>query len=377
MTAEVRELRALLCRWYAAVKRDLPWRRTRDPFAIWISEAMLQQTRVEAVIPYYHRFLERFPTIADLARASEDDVVAAWSGLGYYRRARALREAARTIVERHGGRFPERADEALALPGIGPYTAGAVLSIAYGRSQPLVDGNVARVFARLFALDDPLDSGALKRRLWELAHELVPPEDAPEGPEGPEENGPGDWNQALMELGATTCTARAPRCLACPLVERCAARRAGRVDELPVRARRRAPVDVELEVLLVSRDGEVLLERRSRSGRMAGMWELPTREVAGEEASGLWPAGFGLGDIRAGDRLGEVRHGITHHRIRATVCRARSPDRGTDGLRWVPLADLERLALTGMTRKILMRAFALAVLQGASPAGILPSERPE
>ncbi|MCZ6599058.1 MAG: A/G-specific adenine glycosylase [Planctomycetota bacterium] len=381
MSAGARELRALLCRWYATEKRDLPWRRTRDPYAIWISETMLQQTRVEAVIPYYHRFLERFPTIADLARASEDDVVAAWSGLGYYRRARALREAARTIVERHEGRFPDRSEDALALPGIGPYTAGAVLSIAYGRSQPLVDGNVARVFARLFALDEPLDLAAARRRLWELARELVPPEDTPGG------EGPGDWNQALMELGATTCTARSPRCLVCPLVERCAARRAGRVGELPLPARRRAPVDVELEVLFVCRGGEVLLERRPRTGRMAGMWELPTREVAGAGASGLWPASWGLSDVRTGDQLGEVRHGITHHRIRAIVRRAagirarvlsaESGNHETDGACWVPLDDLDRLALTGMTRKILARPFVRAELQGAFPACILPTEGPD
>ncbi len=328
-----------LLAWYTKHRRDLPWRRTRDAYAIWISEAMLQQTRVEAVVPYFERFLARFPTIQALAAASEDDVVAAWSGLGYYRRARALRAAAQAIVERHGGRFPDAKKDALALPGVGPYTAGAVLSIAYGLREPAVDGNVARVYARRFGLEDPLGSGELNRRLWELAGELLPPED------------PGAWNQALMELGATVCTPRSPRCLACPWMETCDARRTGRVESLPVPARKREPVDVVLEVALVKRDGEILLQRRPARGRMARMWELPTRELGDV---GLWPPEFTL-PIREGEPLDEIGHGITHHRIRARVRTGELAPGGEGEALWIRPLDAQELALTGMARKILRR----------------------
>ncbi|MBM3975798.1 MAG: hypothetical protein FJ299_02270, partial [Planctomycetes bacterium] len=220
-----------LCAWFDRAQRDLPWRRTRDPYAIWISEAMLQQTRVETVIPYWRRFLERFPDLRALAAAPEDSVVAAWSGLGYYRRARALREAARALVERHAGGFPRTRDAWLALPGVGPYTAGAVLSIAFDEPEPLVDGNVLRVFARLFAIAEPIDRPATVKRIWARAAELVPRR--PRGATRPR-----NWNQALMELGATVCLPREPNCGECPVRAHCAARAAGRTAELPIVARR-------------------------------------------------------------------------------------------------------------------------------------------
>jgi A/G-specific adenine glycosylase len=238
--ATVNAFRRALPRWYRRHKRDLPWRRTRDPYAIWISEAMLQQTRVETVVSYWRRFLELFPNVATLAAADERDVLAAWSGLGYYRRARALHSAARAIVERHGGEFPSDANHVRELPGIGPYTAGAVLSIAFDQPEALVDGNVARVFCRLFELDAPHESPALKRELWNLARRLVP-----------QDGGAGEWNQALMELGATICTPRSPSCASCPLERRCKASANGRVLELPRTKTRRAPIEVELEARLV------------------------------------------------------------------------------------------------------------------------------
>lgn len=357
------DLRAPLLAWYEAHRRDLPWRRIDDPYGVWISEAMLQQTRVEVVIPYWERFLERFPTVGDLAAADEDDVVAAWSGLGYYRRARALRTAAAEIVERHGGEFPRTRAEAEALTGVGPYTAGAVLSIAHGLAEAVVDGNVARVFARWFELQAPLGSSKLNRELWRRAEELVPPDD------------PGAWNQALMELGATLCTPRNPDCPACPVAHACAAHRGGRAAELPVPAPKRATVDVRLEIVLVERDGEVLVQRRARdAGRMAGMWELPTRELPGEagDRSGLWPAEYVAG-IREAEPLGEVGHGITHHRIRAAVRSGElaaggdEAPAGSNGeeLRWIPRAEVASLGLTGMARKVLTRLGT----QGAPGAG--------
>ncbi|MEM7311403.1 MAG: A/G-specific adenine glycosylase [Planctomycetota bacterium] len=355
--AEDRARREALLAWFAAHQRDLPWRRSRDAYRVWISEAMLQQTRVEAVVPYFERFLARFPTLADLAAASEDDVVAAWSGLGYYRRARALREAAREVVAHHGGRFPADRKDALALPGVGPYTAGAVLSIAYDLRVPLVDGNVTRVLARWFGLSQPVGTSALTSELWRLAERLLPPEGATEA------RGPGAWNQALMELGATVCTPRSPRCEACPVAEPCAARASGRVDELPVPAPRRAPVDVRLGVALAVRGERILVERRPARGRMAGMWELPTRELPGPEGglTGLWPPEFAGPALREGEPLGEVSHGITHHRIRARVRAAWAEgEGGADGAperRWVSPEAASELGLTGMARKILARPF--------------------
>ncbi|HVJ89394.1 MAG TPA: A/G-specific adenine glycosylase, partial [Labilithrix sp.] len=210
-------LHQALLAWYAAERRDLPWRRTRDPWAIWVSEIMLQQTRVETVKPYFERFMQRFPTPLALAEAPEDQVLAAWSGLGYYRRARMLHAGARVVAQRSG--MPADRDGLLELPGIGRYTAGAIASIAYGERVGLVDGNVARVFARIFAIDDDMKRAGM-RRAEQLAEELVP------------ERAPGDWNQALMELGATICTPRAPSCERCPVFRSCRAHAEKRVEEL-------------------------------------------------------------------------------------------------------------------------------------------------
>ena len=205
------ELRTALLAWYRAHRRDLPWRRTRDPYAIWISEAMLQQTRVETVIPYWERFLARFPDVEALATADADDVIACWAGLGYYSRARNLHRAAQIVVERHAGRLPADVELLRELPGVGRYTAGAVASIAFDRPAPIVDGNVARVLARLFGIAADVRSRAVQERLWREAEELARGED------------PGALNQALMELGAMVCTPRAPRCADCPWSRRCAA----------------------------------------------------------------------------------------------------------------------------------------------------------
>ncbi len=346
-------LRRPLLRWYAAHERPLPWRATRDPYAIWVSEVMLQQTRVETVQPYWQRFLAAFPTVEDLASADEETVLASWSGLGYYGRARSLRQAAQAIVARHGGRFPRDPDAARALPGVGPYTAGAVLSIAFDAPEALVDGNVARLFARLFALEGEVERSETRQRLWSLAAALVP-----------RRGGAGRWNQALMELGATVCLPREPRCGDCPWSSRCQARRQGRTAELPRLAPRREPLDVELELCWIERDGAVLLERRSPGGRMAGLWQLPTIEIPGPGGglTGLYPHEWSAGlRIVTGNRLGELRHTITHHRIHARIhsgrLRGRLPAADVE-LAWVQRADLTALGLTGMTRKVLRAPFA-------------------
>jgi A/G-specific adenine glycosylase len=351
-----------LARWFQGERRDLPWRRTRDPYAIWISEAMLQQTRVAAVIPHYERFLARFPDVAALARAEEDEVLASWSGLGYYTRARSLRRAARAIVLEHGGEFPRTRAAWLALPGVGPYTAGAVLSIAFSASEPLVDGNVQRVFARLFALEEPQGSKALSERCWALARELVPPVPRPGAAAALD---PGDWNQALMELGARVCTPRAPACDLCPLRGRCRAFALGRVQELPRPRARRAQVDVRLEILVASSQDRLLCVRRPEEGRMAGLFEFPTRElVAGGAEPRLWPSAGLRGLTRvAGEPLGELVHTITHHRVRAEVYAGRVAGRRLPAVaRWGEPDELAALALTGLARKV------LALVRGRAPS---------
>jgi A/G-specific adenine glycosylase len=344
MRASAPTLVKKLSAWFVREKRDLPWRRTRDPYRIWISEAMLQQTRVETAIPYYERFLERFPTVEALAGADEDSVLAAWSGLGYYRRARALRAAAQAIVERHGGRLPDEVGDLLDLPGVGPYTAGAVASIAFGKAEPLVDGNVTRVLSRVFGVEGER-SGP---RIRSLAKELVTGED------------PGTWNQALMELGALVCLPREPRCDRCPIAGPCVARREGKVEVIPAPRARPTTISIDVVVLAASKGGRWLLERRPSKGRMAGLWQLPTVERRGLLFPARRPARLAEKEI-----LCEVRHTITRHRIRAVVKRAELGGRALPpGTSWVEEAALPGFALTGMTRKCFSAILAASTDRG-------------
>ncbi len=357
-------MHARLLDWYAASARDLPWRRTTDPYAIWISEAMLQQTRVETVESYWARFLDALPTVRELAMASEDRVLTLWSGLGYYRRARSLHAAAKVMVEGHDGAFPRTLEEALDLPGVGPYTAAAVLSIAFDAPLALVDGNVERVFARHFLIEERLGSAPLKREAWELARSLVPG------------SGAGTWNQALMELGATVCTPRAPGCTACPLAQSCGARLGSRVGELPLPKPKAETVDVALELAWIGQGARILLERRPTTGRMAGMWQLPTREVT---RSGLFPPRWPV-SLELGQQLGHLRHAITRHRIRAEVLLGRAPAELPEAWGWVSAERLADTPLTGMTSKALRTldrgAATLPALQGVL-SSLNPAPRPK
>ncbi|MCH2104502.1 MAG: A/G-specific adenine glycosylase [Planctomycetes bacterium] len=332
---------AALLSWYDANKRDLPWRRSDDPYAVWISESMLQQTRVETVIPYFRRFMERFPTVGSLAEADVDEVLARWSGLGYYSRARRLHAAAAQLLELHEGEFPRDRAAAEALPGVGAYTAGAVLSIAYDLEEPLIDGNVQRVLARWFHVEGLVSRAATRRELEGLAEALV--------------RGVGDpasWNQALMELGATICLPREPRCGGCPVEAFCEARAQGAEHAVPVLPRRPAPIDVELELFLVEEGGRVLLQRRGTGDRMAGLWELPTRELASGTPR-LFPAELEL-TLLAREELGELRHTITRHKITAKVHKAVLGDSELPPrCAWFAGAELSGLGLTGMTKKAL------------------------
>jgi len=336
--------------WYDRTRRDLPWRKTRDPYAIWVSEMMLQQTQVATVLGYYERWMKRFPTVRSLSAAGEDDVLHAWQGLGYYSRARNLWRGARAVVADHGGRLPTTAAALRALPGIGPYSAGAIASIAFGERAPLVDGNVVRVLCRRFGLHGDPSRSPLKTELWALAARLVPAER------------PGDFNQALMELGATVCTPRAPRCDACPLRPGCVARREGTVERLPELPKRTETVTVARAAAVVERRGRVLCVKvEAGASRWAGMWQMPNTDVArGEsgsdaatravrEASGLAAA--------AGERLLTVRHSVTHHRITLDVfqCDSRRgaprplPARAVE---WFSVGDLDALAMPAAHRRI-------------------------
>lgn len=263
--------------WYRAHKRDLPWRRSRNPYHIWISEVMLQQTRVETVIPYFHRFVERFPTVEALADAPEEDVLKAWEGLGYYSRARNLHAAVREVKEQYGGQVPDTKEDFSSLKGVGPYTAGAVLSIAYNKPEPAVDGNVMRVLSRYFLLRDDVAKPATRVRLERLAKELIP------------QGAAGDFNQALMELGATVCTPKSPRCPACPVKEHCAGMLEGVADELPVKTKAKPPRPETRAVALIEGTGalagKVLVRRRPSEGLLAGLWELPHVLVPDVEAA--------------------------------------------------------------------------------------------
>jgi len=351
----VKTTRQGLLDWYRANRRDLPWRRSRDPYAVWISEAMLQQTRVETVIPYWERFLARFPDITRLAAAEPDEVLGAWAGLGYYSRARNLQRAAQLVVERHGGRLPDTVESLRELPGVGRYTAGAVASIAFDRPEPVVDGNVARVLVRLHGIRESPQRPAVAARLWELAAELA---------RGPS---PGDLNQALMELGALVCTPRAPSCPACPLRRRCAARRDGDAEALPVRVRKAPPRAVEAVAALILRRGRVLVVRRPPRGLLGGLWELPGGELAPREEplAGLRRALFertGLAVARM-ERRGEVEHAFTHRRLRLHVFRCDTPEGRVrlvefDAHRWLVPSALRELPQASVTRKALALALS-------------------
>lgn len=301
--------RALLA-WYDRAQRRLPWRVGVTPYRTWVSEIMLQQTTVATVIPYYERFLKRFPDVESLAAADEAEVLKLWAGLGYYSRARNLHAAARRIAAEG---FPDTFEGVLDLPGVGRYTAGAILSIAFAKPYPVLDGNVMRVFARWFAIET--DVKKTTAELWEKAASLV---DAAR---------PGDWNQALMELGATVCVPEAPLCGACPVSRWCEARKRGLQDRLPVPAERREPVDLVWTCLWIEKDGKVLLWKRAEAERfLKGHWSLP-------EARHL--------KAKPGAKLRTVRHTITHHRITLDVHRAEPPAKLPAASEWVKRSELK------------------------------------
>lgn len=323
--------RKLLLDWYEAGKRALPWRATRDPWAVLVSEVMLQQTRVSVVIPYYERFMARFPAPCELASAEDEELLALWSGLGYYTRARNLKRAAEEIVARGG--FPESYEEIRGLPGVGEYTAAAIASIAFGLPHAVLDGNVIRVLSRFLAEKGDVQSTEVRAGLKEQAQRLL------------DTCRPGDFNQALMELGATVCLPRNPQCLLCPWREQCKGRALSIQNELPVKLRKRDPLKLKVELYIVEKGKTLLLRRRgAEEARLAGFWELPQA--------------VNLPTSVRGERLGAFRHSITRHDYLVEVWRG-SPVKAPSGYCWLRADSLGSVPLATMTRKALELAGVL------------------
>jgi A/G-specific adenine glycosylase len=343
--------RDLLLRWYRRRRRALPWRESADPYRVWVSEIMLQQTQVETVVPYFLRFLARFPDLAALAGAPTGDVLKAWEGLGYYSRARNLQRAASLVLTRHQGLVPRTVEALRELPGIGPYTAAAIASICFGVREPVVDGNVLRVFTRFWAMDEDVRSpavrGAIEARLRRAMRRVRP----------------ADFNQAIMELGALVCRPRSPSCGRCALRHACAARAAGTVDQYPVSRAARAVRRRHMAVGWVESGGRTLAVRRAEGQMLGGLWMFPSVDVsglpAGDVRSALRAAILDQTGcrVRVGLRLGSVSHAYSHFTLQADIyaCRAEASGAGDprrDDVRWVSRAERARLPCSVLERKI-------------------------
>ncbi|NJL94451.1 MAG: A/G-specific adenine glycosylase [Anaerolineae bacterium] len=342
-----------LLAWYQAVAAALPWRANRDPYRVWLAEMMLQQTQVATVIPYYERFLAAFPTVEALAAAPRDQVLKLWEGLGYYSRARHLHAAAQTLVAQHGGQFPQTPQALMALPGIGRYTAGAIASIAFDQRAPVLDGNVVRVFARLFDLEQDVTQAATQQALWAMAEHLVPQHD------------PGAYNQALMELGRTICKPRNPRCADCPIAAHCLARARGTQAQRPVKARKAPTPHYDVTAGLV-RDGtgRLLIARRPEEKLLGGLWEFPGgKQEAGESLEACLARELAEElaiQVAVGPLFIRVKHAYTHFKITLHVFECRYlPEGGLPEClactewRWVTEHELEAFAFSAADRQVI------------------------
>lgn len=346
------ELARLLLDWYHRHARRLPWRDQPEPYRVWVSEIMLQQTRVETVRPYFERWMNLFPTIATLASASQQEVLQAWEGLGYYSRARNLHKAARLVMEQYGGQIPAERAELEKLPGIGRYTAGAIASIAFGKDEPALDGNIRRVLARLYNVAVPARSLEGERLLWDLAERSLPPGRA------------GDFNQAIMDLGSSICTPRAPACLICPVVTFCQAFALSLQEERPVLEARQATPHYTVTAGVIARGDLVLIARRPSNGLLGGMWEFPGGKVEpGEDlAEGLKrEIHEELGAyVSVGERIGVFKHAYTHFKVtlHAFYCRLVGNEPAAlhaSEIRWVMLPDLANFPMGKIDRSISRR----------------------
>ncbi len=305
-TIDIEGFREDLINWYSEEKRDLPWRKERDPYKIWVSEVMLQQTRVDTVIPYFNRFMEQFPTIEALSNAEEEKILKAWEGLGYYSRARNLHSAVKEVHEKYGGKVPDDPKEISSLKGVGPYTAGAILSIAYGIPEPAVDGNVMRVLSRILSIWDDIAKPSSRKIFEQAVRELI------------SHDNPSYFNQALMELGAIICTPTSPSCLLCPVREHCCAFHNGEQDELPVKTKGKKQRNVHLAaVVLQDEAGKTLIHKRPETGLLANLWEFPNIEInlpyrtEGEQLTEFLTKEYRV-EVEIGDLIGTIDHVFSH-----------------------------------------------------------------
>jgi A/G-specific adenine glycosylase len=368
--------RALIA-WYRQNCRDLPWRRDRSPYRVWLSEMMLQQTQVDTVIPYFHRFLDRFPAIDDLAAAPLGDVLKLWEGLGYYARARNLHKAAQVIVDVRRGEWPRTVEGLMALPGIGRYTAGAIASLAFDVDAPVLDGNVIRVLCRLFAIErDPKDA-RVREELWTLAEQLLPKNSAGWAPtpdasgstvqtlakvSEPSQGSAGEFNEALMELGALVCTPRNPKCDVCPLAKYCAAQIRGLQDRLPVKTKRKPLPHYDVTAAVIRRNGRILIAQRPLGGRLGGLWEFPggkaepgeslkqclRREITEE---------LGI-RIKVGKQITSIDHAYTHfkitlHAFECELVSGKPQALQVQDFKWVRMSELKRYAFAKTDLRII------------------------
>jgi A/G-specific adenine glycosylase len=350
-------VRERLTAWYADARRDLPWRGIGDPYRILVSEMMLVQTTVTTVIPYFERFLERFPDVGSLAAAEESEVLKSWEGLGYYRRARQLHAAARMIVDEYGGTIPADPAAVRALPGVGRYIAGAILSFAYDRPEPIVEANSQRVLARLLAIEENLKAASTQERIWQAAARLVPAV------------GAGTFNQALMELGALVCTPREPGCLVCPLSTLCTARRSGLQDVLPVMTPKPPSLSVSEACAIVIREGKILIIQRGCGGLWEKFWEFPTVHLEGADPAGrAFEGTVDLAEgvqrlsgiaIEPGPPVKALTYSVTNHRVKLSAHLAQGragilePGPGFIDARWVERAGLGEYTFSSASRRLI------------------------
>jgi A/G-specific adenine glycosylase len=338
-----RRIQTQLLRWFKKTARDLPWRKTHDPYAIWVSEIMLQQTQVATVIPYYHRFLKSFPTVRHLARADLSGVLKAWEGLGYYSRARNLHRAVQAVVNRFGGKIPDTLDGLLRLPGIGRYTAGAIASIAFNKNVPILDGNVKRVLSRILAISE--DPGKSENTLWRISESLIPRGEA------------GAFNQALMELGSMICTPKGPQCSRCPLLKSCKGKASGNPEQYPSKVVKKRIPRIEALCAVIRRNGKILVRQRPPKGLLGGLWEFPNWKI---EEKGRLSLRLRLRinarketgmNVNVKESLGTFQQTFSHFKFTLHVFSCETRDRKRKG-KWIPIRNLDQLAMPRIHRRI-------------------------
>ena len=344
---EIRILRRKSLSWFKLNARDLPWRGVADPYKVWVSEIMLQQTQVVTVVPYFNRFIKRFPTVKKLAAANREDVLKLWEGLGYYRRARQLHEAAQQVVKEHKGEFPTNFDDVHALKGIGRYTAGAILSISLDQSIPILEGNTIRLYARLLDLDEPVDETKTQKTLWRFAESIIPKKNC------------GNFNQALMEIGSEICKPKSPLCGICPIIEVCHAKRSGREEQLPIKKTKIKYVSIVESSVVIERKGKYLVRQCGENEWWTGLWDFPRfriEEPSNVEAETSQKCNEQTGfSIDLSKPFKTIKHTVTNHKIELRCYRAESisgrKSSKTDFV-WVSKKELAKLPLSVTGRKI-------------------------